>query len=180
MIWKNKWLDTIYNEYSANTFTVNTNGAGTGTLVFVTSANTTSTTLGQKVALFEIIASSSGSTIPTNGLAERILWRASNPIFGSQSWVGNNVISATTSGDACNNIAYETMYRIDNTGLPNVGSNVYSGDTGASLVNGDNKWVAISVGPAPSQKIGPTFIYPTKYVIQVDASGVITNRLTCP
>jgi hypothetical protein len=171
----------LYDEYSANTFNVTTDGSGTGTFTFVTSANTTTSTYGQKVAVFEIIASSSGSTIQTTGSAQRTLWRYTSPTVGSTAWVGNNVISATTSGDACNNIAYETMYRINTlNNPPNVGANVYSGDTGASLVNGDNKWVAIVLPVAPYAKIGPTFSYNTKYVIQVDASGVITNVQTCP
>jgi hypothetical protein len=168
----------LYDEYSANTFTVTTNGSGTGTLSFVTSANTTSSTFGQKVALFEIIASSSGSTINPASGSNRLLFRYTTPLFGGQSWIGNNVISATTSGDACNNIAYETMYFIDTFSVPpTVGSNVYSGATGTNLVNGDNKWIAITYPTAPSDELGN---YNTKYVIQVDASGVITNIQTCP
>jgi len=172
-----------YDEYSANTFTASTNSSGIGTLTLISSATTHTNVYGQKIHYLEILNSSSGSTIGPPGTGSSWLrWRYTSPISGNKNMIGVNAISATTSGDACNNITYNTSYRIGNIGLtPNVGSTVYSGTTGANIVNGNNNWISVYNAPVP---IGlgyySGFIYDTKYVIQVDASGVITNVQTCP
>ena len=172
-----------YNEYSANTFTAATNSSGIGTLTLISSATTHTNVYGQKIHYLEILNSSSGSTIGAPGTGSSFLrWRWTSPIFGSQNLIGGNTISATTSGDACNNITYDTSYRIINTGVTlNIGSTVYSGTTGSNLVNGNNKWVSVYYPAAPSG-LGyySGFTYSTKYAIQVDASGAITNVQTCP
>ena len=172
-----------YNEYSANTFTAATNSSGLGTLTLISSATTHTNVYGQKIHYLEILNSSSGSTIGAPGTGSSFLrWRWTSPIFGSQNLIGGNTISATTSGDACNNITYDTSYRIINTGVTlNIGSTVYSGTTGSNLVNGNNKWVSVYYPAAPSG-LGyySGFTYSTKYAIQVDASGAITNVQTCP
>jgi len=172
-----------YNEYSANTFTASTNSSGVGTLNVISSATTYTGVYGQKLHYLEILNSSSGSTIGPPGTGSSFLrWRYTAPDFGSQNWVGVNSISATTSGDACNNITYNTSYRIINTGAtPNVGSTVYSGTTGTNLVNGNNNWISVYSAPVPvGLGYSSGFTYNTKYAIQVDASGVITNVQTCP
>ena len=66
-------------------------------------------------------------------------------------------------------------------GTLNVGSTVYSGTTGSNLVNGNNKWISVYYPAAPGG-LGyySGFTYGTKYAIQVDASGAITNVQTCP
>lgn len=172
-----------YNEYSANTFTAATNSSGIGTLTLISSATTHTNVYGQKIHYLEILNSSSGSTIGAPGTGSSFLrWIWTNPIFGNKNMIGGNTISATTSGDACNNITYDTSYRIGNSGLtPNVGSTVYSGTTGANLINGNNNWISVYNAPVPPG-LGyySGFTYDTKYVIQVDASGVITNVQICP
>ena len=159
-----------YNEYSANTFTASTNSSGVGTLNVISSATTFTGVYGQKLHYLEILNSSSGSTIELPGAGGSFLrWRYTAPDFGSQNWIGGNSISATTSGDACNNITYDTSYRIINTGAtPNIGSTVYSGTTGTNLVNGNNKWISVYSAPVPvSLGYSSGFTYNTKYVIQL-------------
>ena len=167
-----------YDEYSANTFTASTSGTGTGSFTVSTTATTYTAVYGQKIFYFEIINSSSGSTI--GGLCQGtwLQYRSTSPVPGTTSWLGSNTISATTSGDACNNMTYETIYAF-NTSLPvpSVGNTVKSGDTGTVLVNGNNNWIAVRRSPSPYDC---ALNENTKYVIQVDASGVITNVQTCP
>ena len=165
-----------YDEYSASTFTATTNGSGSGTLTFVSSATTYSGIYGQKVHYLEIIGSSAGSTIGGPGFGTFLRYRYTEPAFGVSSQVGANVISATTSGDACNNISYDTIYKL-NAITPNIGVTVYSGDTGSNVVDGNNKWIAIVQPAAPNNSL---LSYNTKYAIQIDGSGVITNKVTCP
>jgi hypothetical protein len=75
-------------------------------------------------------------------------------------------------------MAYQTMYRIDASfTVPTTGSTVYSGSSGLSVVNGNNKWVSVVLPAAPADAY---FNYDTKYAIQVDALGVITNVQSCP
>ena len=172
-----------YNEYSANTFTASTNSSGVGTLNVISSATTFTGVYGQKLHYLEILNSSSGSTIGPPGTGSSFLrWRYTAPDFGSQNWIGGSSISATTSGDACNNITYNASYRLINTGAtPNVGSTVYSGTTGTNLVNGNNRWISVYSAPVPTG-LGyySGYTYGTKYVIQINASGAITNVQTCP
>jgi hypothetical protein len=172
-----------YNEYSANTFTASTNSSGVGTLNVISSATTFTGVYGQKLHYLEILNSSSGSTIGPPGTGSSFLrWRYTAPDFGSQNWIGGSSISATTSGDACNNITYNTSYRLVNTGAtPNVGSTVYSGTTGTNLVNGNNRWISVYSAPVPTGLgYSSGFTYNTKYAIQINASGAITNVQTCP
>jgi hypothetical protein len=167
-----------YDEYSASTFTVTTDGSGNGTFSVVTSANTTSSTYGQKVIVWEILSSSSGSTLPNNLLKYKIHYRYTSPIVPGRSWVGIDSISATTSGTACNNISFQTMYRTDSNSNPPVsGNTLYSGDTGSTVVNGNNNWVSLVAPNVPISATGGTN---TQYVVQVNTSGVITNVQTCP
>lgn len=167
-----------YDEYSANTFTAATNSSGFGVLTLVSSATTYSGIYGQKIHYLEILNSSSGSTIGGPGFGTFIRYRWTSPINGSQTWIGGSSISATTSGDAFNNIVYTNTYRLINAGLtPNINSTVYSGATGGSLVNVANKWIALVLPAAPNNV---SFDYGSKYAIKINTSGVITDVIDFP
>jgi len=164
-----------YNEYSTTTFTANTDSFGQGNFSVITSATTTTIGLGQKVIWIEITNSSAGSQIPT-GTTTNILWYIAVAPLASAGYLGGTIFSATTSGDACNNISYETIYKTSSLN-PVVGQYVYSGTSGTSIINGDDKWLSVVKSPSPYDGL---LSYNTKYAIKVNASGMITNVQTCP
>ena len=118
---------------------------GVGTLSIFTSAATTNyiNTVGIKKIQVVMVGTSMGSIIPSFNTTRFYTIRITG-VYGANLYLGTSSVSATTSGDACNNVAYTTSYNLKHTTQPfvlQVGNEVYSGATGTlggptNLLNG--------------------------------------------
>jgi hypothetical protein len=100
--------------------------------------------------------------------------------------VGESVITATTSGDACSSFSIDRSYLIN--GLPNsadyndfLNHNLIAnplvlkdGQT-VSPINGSNNWIAVTIGMYYVD--GYSF---KKLALQINSLGTIINIVECP
>jgi hypothetical protein len=174
-------IDSIpYPHGVTTTFNIPMNPSGNGSFVLSYSGDNSQpfNTIGQVIHMFRIVSSSLGATI--SPLAFRSV-RANNAKGGpgNRTYIGLSGITATTSGDSCNNFSPQTIYKSNSTVL-SIGTRIFSGTTGSSPVNGNNNWICLALSPTPTQQtITGVLLYSSKTAVQIDTSGFIIGINPC-